>query len=169
MVWMTHFLLRQIELAEYTWMNQAMDFLIILIILRSSIMVTQRDGVQSWGETLKQRQTMLTLRVRWCLVTDTMEIRCYWNEGYNPKRNRSICDRGANDRTPSANTQIIHSDHPQADFKSGYDHGVADASVTCNDPRIPCMAYVWKSPNGFINQTNDLLMAMSPDSVRLQE
>jgi len=77
MVWMTHFLLRQIELAEYTWMNQAMDFLIIIIILRSSIMVTQRDGVQSWGETLEQRQTMLTLRVRWCLVTDTMEIRCY--------------------------------------------------------------------------------------------
>lgn len=45
--------------------------------------------------------------------------------------------------------------HPQADFKSRYDHGIADASDPCNNPRVPCLAYVWKSPNGFINQTNE--------------
>ena len=45
---------------------------------------------------------------------------------------------------PSAYAQVIHSDRPQADFKSGYDHGIADASDPCKDPRIPCIAYVWK-------------------------
>ena len=55
---------------------------------------------------------------------------------------------------------VIHSDHPQADFRSGYDHGISDASDPCNnDPRIEChgLAYVWKSPNGFINQTDDFI------------
>jgi hypothetical protein len=56
----------------------------------------------------------------------------------------------------SAYAQGIHSNHPHADFKSGYDHGISDASLKCRDPiRIPCLAYVWKSPNGFINQTDD--------------
>src|SRR6185437_8790984 len=58
---------------------------------------------------------------------------------------------------PSANAQVINSNHPNADFKSGYEHGIADASDPCNDPRVPCLAYVWKSPNGFINQTNDFI------------
>lgn len=58
---------------------------------------------------------------------------------------------------PSTYVQVIHSKHSQADFKSGYDHGVADASDPCNDPKIPCLAYVWKSHNGFINQTNDFI------------
>jgi hypothetical protein len=49
------------------------------------------------------------------------------------------------------------SKHPQADFKSGYGHGVADASDHCKDPRIPSIAYVWKSPNGFINQTDSFI------------
>lgn len=41
---------------------------------------------------------------------------------------------------------------------SGYDHGVADASDPCNnDPRIPCITYIWKSPNGFINQTKEFI------------
>jgi hypothetical protein len=56
-----------------------------------------------------------------------------------------------------AQTGALISKHPQADFKSGYDHGVADASEPCNNPppntcnRYP---YVWQSPNGFINQTD---------------
>lgn len=53
-----------------------------------------------------------------------------------------------------AQTGALVSKHPQTDYKSGYDHGVADASDDCKDPRIPCIAYVWKSPNGFINQTD---------------
>jgi hypothetical protein len=58
---------------------------------------------------------------------------------------------------PSAYAQIIHSDHPKTDFKSGYQHGIADASDPCKDPRVPCLAFVWKSPNGFINQTDDFI------------
>ena len=58
---------------------------------------------------------------------------------------------------PSAYDQSVHSDHPQADYKAGYEHGIADASDPCNDPRVPCLAYVWKSPNGFINQTDDFI------------
>jgi hypothetical protein len=33
-----------------------------------------------------------------------------------------------------AQTGALLSKHPQADFKSGYDHGVADASEPCNNP-----------------------------------
>ena len=51
----------------------------------------------------------------------------------------------------------ILSKHPISDMLSGYDHGVADASDPCNDPQIPCIAYVWKSPNGFINQTSEFI------------
>ena len=61
---------------------------------------------------------------------------------------------------PSAYAQIIHSKHPQEGYQSGYDLGAADTSDPCNsDPRIECHgpAYVWKSPNGFINQTNDFI------------
>ena len=58
---------------------------------------------------------------------------------------------------PAAYAQVIHSKHPQADFKSGYKLGIADASDPCKDPKIPCLAYVWKSSNGFINQTNDFI------------
>jgi len=60
-------------------------------------------------------------------------------------------------RSPMTYAQIIHSKHPHEDYQSGYEHGVADASDDCKDPRIPCIAYVWKSPNGFINQTNDFI------------
>jgi hypothetical protein len=59
--------------------------------------------------------------------------------------------------TPSAYAQVIHFEHPQADYQSGFKHGVADASDQCKDPRVPCLAYVWKSPNGFINQTDDFI------------
>jgi hypothetical protein len=55
---------------------------------------------------------------------------------------------------PNAYAQSIHSGHPLTDFKSGYAHGIADASDPCKDP---CLAYVWKSPNGFINQTTDFI------------
>jgi hypothetical protein len=57
----------------------------------------------------------------------------------------------------SAYAQVIHYDHPEADFKSGYDHGIADASDPCRVPRISCLAYIWKSSNGFINQTGDFI------------
>jgi hypothetical protein len=32
----------------------------------------------------------------------------------------------------SAYAQAIHSKHPQEDYQSGYDHGIADASDPCN-------------------------------------
>jgi hypothetical protein len=43
---------------------------------------------------------------------------------------------------PSAYDQSVHSDHPQADYKAGYEHGIADASDPCNNPRVPYLAYV---------------------------
>lgn len=52
---------------------------------------------------------------------------------------------------PVTYAQIIHSKHPQEDYQSGYGHGVADAQP-CGSH---CYAYVWQSPNGFINQTKE--------------
>ena len=60
----------------------------------------------------------------------------------------------------STYAQVIHSGHPQADFKSGYDHGIADARDPCNNnANITCHgpAYVWEPGNGFINQTDDFI------------
>jgi hypothetical protein len=49
----------------------------------------------------------------------------------------------------------LKSKHPiVVDYLSGYYYGLSDANDDCKDPRIPCIAYVWKSPNGFINQTD---------------
>jgi hypothetical protein len=48
----------------------------------------------------------------------------------------------------------LKSKHPVVDYLSGYYYGLNDANDDCKDPRIPCIAYVWKSPNGFINQTD---------------
>ena len=58
---------------------------------------------------------------------------------------------------PAAYAQVIHSKHPAVDYLSGYYYGLSDANDPCNNPRIPCIAYVWKSPNGFINQTDDFI------------
>ena len=60
----------------------------------------------------------------------------------------------------STYAQVIHSDHPQADFKSGYDHGIAHARDPCNNnANITCHgpAYVWEPGNGFIDQTDDFI------------
>ena len=48
----------------------------------------------------------------------------------------------------------LKSKHPVVDYLSGYYYGLCDANDDCKDPRITCIAYVWKSPNGFINQTD---------------
>ena len=48
----------------------------------------------------------------------------------------------------------LKSKHPVVDYLSGYYYGLGDANDDCKDPRIPCIEYVWKSPNGFINQTD---------------
>ena len=51
----------------------------------------------------------------------------------------------------------LKSKHPVVDYLSGYYYGLSDANGDCKDPRIPCIAYVWKSPNGFINQTKEFI------------
>ena len=54
---------------------------------------------------------------------------------------------------PSVYAQVIHSKHPQADFRSGYYHGVVDATDLCKQ----CPNYLFQPGNGFINQTNDFI------------
>jgi len=55
---------------------------------------------------------------------------------------------------PSAFAYAPSSKHPISDMLPGYDHGVDDAKDPC-EPE--CHIYIWHSPNGFINQTKELI------------
>jgi hypothetical protein len=69
----------------------------------------------------------------------------------------------------SAYAQVIHYDHPEADFKSGYDHGIADASDPCKVPRISCLGYVRSRLTALSIKLVTSSTDMSPDSVKLSE
>jgi hypothetical protein len=55
---------------------------------------------------------------------------------------------------PSAFAYAPSSKHPISDMLPGYDHGVDDAKDPC-EPE--CHIYIWHSPNGFINQSKELI------------
>ena len=79
------------------------------------------------------------------------------NEGNNTKCN---CNKSNDRRAKCLCTSHTFLTIPQADFKSGYGHGIADASDRCNNnANITCHgpAYVWEPDNGFINQTDDFI------------
>jgi hypothetical protein len=54
----------------------------------------------------------------------------------------------------------LKSKHPVVDYLSGYYYGLGDANDDCKDPRIPCIAYIWKSPNGLSIKPTLSLMDM---------
>ena len=57
----------------------------------------------------------------------------------------------------SAYAQVIHSKHPQVDYQLGFKWGVRDAQFKCSPHCNSTNVYIWHSPNGFINQTNDFI------------